>query len=61
MEDLGFWHKQFEKREISKGSGKYEDFILCQRIVQMDGKLSVTRYNELLKIAKDYVGVKKGE
>ena len=58
MENIEFWHKQFEKRNIPKGSGKYEDFELCKTTVQRDGKLSVTRYFELLKIAKDYVGVK---
>lgn len=57
MENIEFWHRQFEKRNIPKGSGKYEDFEACKKTVQRDGKLSVTRYYEILKIAAKYCGV----
>lgn len=59
MSDKIFFEKQFLLKNIPKGSGKYEDFTIAKRLVQMDSKLSSRRYNELLKIARDYVGYKE--
>ena len=57
MSEAEFWRKQFNKKAIPQGSGKPEDFELCKCLIQRDGKLSSRRYNELLKIAREWVGV----
>ena len=54
MSETDFWHKQFKLKNIPKDSGKYEDFEKCQKIIQMDGKLSSQRYNELVMMARKY-------
>lgn len=56
MSEKEFWAKQFEKRGLIKGSGKYEDYEACKKIIQMQAKLSPQVYQECLKIASDYVG-----
>lgn len=38
MSDQIFFEKQFVLKGIPKGSGKHEDFILCQKLIQMQGK-----------------------
>ena len=57
MTEADFWHKQFKLKGIPQGSGKPEDFEHCKLLVQRDGKLSSRRYNELLAIARKWVGV----
>ena len=57
MTETDFWHKHFRLKGIPQGSDKPEDFEKCKLLVQRDGKLSSRRYNELLKIARDWVGV----
>lgn len=59
MSDKIFFEKQFTLKGIPKGSGNYEDFLLAKRLVQMDSKLSSQRYNELLKIAREYTRYKE--
>ena len=57
MSEAEFWRKQFNKKAIPQGSGNPEGFELCKCLIQRDGKLSSRRYNELLKIAREWVGV----
>ena len=57
MSEAEFWQKLFAYRDIPEGSGKPEHFELCKLLIQRDSKLSSRRYNELLKIAREYVGV----
>ena len=52
-----FWYRQFAKRGIPKGSGKYEDYEACKKVVQLQSKLSTQIYDECLKIATKYCGV----
>lgn len=57
MSEAEFWQKQFKLKGIPQGSSRPEHFELCKLLVQRDGKLSSRRYNELLKIAREYCGV----
>ena len=57
MSDTEFWEKQFSKKGIPKGSGKYEDYEACKRVVQLQSKLSPQVYGECLTIAAKYCGV----
>ncbi|MEK9207999.1 MAG: hypothetical protein AAB922_05925 [Patescibacteria group bacterium] len=57
MSETAFWEKQFAKYGVPKGSGKYENFELCKRLIQRQSKLSPQVYAESLKIAREYCGV----
>ena len=57
MTETEFWHKQFKLKGIPQGNGSLQTFELCKRVIQMDGKLSSRRYNELLRIAREYCEV----
>lgn len=56
---LEFLKNQFRRRGIPEGSGKYEDFELCKKLIQMQGKLNVRSYQEMLNIALEYSGYKE--
>ena len=57
MSDKIFLENQFRKRKIPEGTGDYGDFLLCQKVIQLQSKLSPQVYNEFLKIAVEYCGV----
>lgn len=57
MSDKIFLENQFKRRNIPQGSGKHDDFVLCQTLIQMQGKLSPQIYTEMLAIAREWVGI----
>lgn len=57
MADKDFLTAQFVKAGIKQGSGKHEDFVRCQRVIGLQSKLSSKLYQEMLGIAREWVGV----
>ena len=57
MSDKLFLENQFKRKNIPEGSGKYDDFLLCKKLIQSQSKLSPQIYNEHLKIAVEYCKV----
>lgn len=52
-----FLENQFKKRKIPAGSGEYQHYEECKRVIALQSKLSPQVYNELLKIAAGYCKV----
>lgn len=57
MADKDFLIAQFIKAGVKQVSGKHEDFVKAQTVIGKQEKLSSAIYQEMLGIAREWVGV----